>query len=86
MKSERELFDEWHFLNWKLHNAVTDSVEFAKNLYDRVYSHDYSLSIREIELTAWLASANREGFKLVPVDKENFFANAEQPPKHDIKW
>lgn len=29
-------------------------------------------SIESIAFEAWLASANREGYKLVPVEKENF--------------
>ena len=68
MKTERELFEEWHFLQWKLHNAVTDTVDFAKVLYDRVYSHDHTSSVREVEFKAWTASAQREGYKLVLVD------------------
>lgn len=68
MKTERELFEEWHFLDWKLHNAVTDTMDFAKVLYDRVYSHDHTSSVREVEFKAWQASASREGYKLVPVD------------------
>ena len=68
MKTERELFLEWHFLDWKLHNAVTDAVVFAKVLYDRVYSHDHTSSVREVEFKAWCASASREGYKLVPVE------------------
>ena len=68
MKTERELFLEWHFLDWKLHNAVTDTVDFAKVLYDRVYSHDHTASAREVEFKAWQASVSREGYKLVPVE------------------
>ena len=68
MKTERELFLEWHFLDWKLHNAVTDTVDFAKVLYDRVYLHDHTSSAREVEFKAWQASASREGYKLVPVE------------------
>ena len=68
MKTERELFLEWHFLDWKLHNAVTDTVDFSKVLYDRVYSHDHTSSVREVEFKAWTASSSREGYKLVPVE------------------
>ena len=68
MKTERELFLEWHFLDWKLHNAVTDTMGFARVLYDRVYSHDHTSSVREVEFKAWQASASREGYKLVPVE------------------
>ena len=68
MKTERELFLEWHFLQWKLHNAVTDTVDFARVLYDRVYSHDHTSSVREVEFKAWCASASREGYKLVPIE------------------
>lgn len=69
MKTERDVFDKWHFLQWKLHNAVTDTVDFAKVLYDRVYSHDHTSSVREVEFKAWTASAQREGYKLVSVEK-----------------
>ena len=68
MKTERELFLKWHFLDWKLHNAVTDTMDFAKVLYDRVYSHDHTSSVREVEFKAWCASASREGYKLVPIE------------------
>lgn len=68
MKTERELFLEWHFLQWKLHNAVTITVDFAKVLYGRVYSHDHTSSVREVEFKAWCASASREGYKLVPLE------------------
>ena len=68
MKTERELFLKWHFLDWKLHNAVTDTMDFAKVLYDRVYSHDHTSSVREVEFKAWQASASREGYKLVPME------------------
>ncbi len=63
---EKELFLEWHFMQWKLHNAVTDSVEYAKTLYDRVYSHEHLLPGRESEFKAWKASKARPGYKLVP--------------------
>ena len=72
MKTERELFLEWHFLQWKLHNAVTDTVDFARVLYDRVYSHDHTSSVREVEFKAWCASASREGYKLVPIEPSDY--------------
>ena len=68
MKTERELFLDWHFLDWKLHNAVTDTMDFARVLYDRVYSHDHTSAVRDVEFKAWCASASREGYKLVPVE------------------
>ena len=64
----REAFEKWHFLQWKLHNAVTITVDFAKVLYDRACSHDHTSSVREVEFKAWQASAQREGFKLVPLE------------------
>ena len=64
----REAFEKWHFLQWKLHNAVTITVDFAKVLYDRAYSHDYTSSVREVEFKAWQASAQRQGFKLAPLE------------------
>jgi len=56
MRSEREKFEEWHFMDWKLNNAVTDTVEFARELYDRVYSHYHTSSIRDVEFKAWQAA------------------------------
>ena len=64
----REAFEKWHFLQWKLHNAVTITVDFAKVLYDRACSHDHTSSVREVEFKAWQASAQRQGFKLVPLE------------------
>lgn len=69
MKTEREKFEAWHFLDWKLNNAVTDTVEIARELYDRVYSHDHTSSIRDVEFKAWQAAkadAVPEGFVLMP--------------------
>lgn len=66
--NELELFLEWHFNGWKSNNANADSIEFAKKLYDRVYSHDHTSCVRELEFKAWQASANREGYKLVPFE------------------
>lgn len=66
--NERELFLDWHFNDWKSNNANADSMEFSKKLYDRVYSHDNTSYVRELEFKAWQASANREGYKLVPVE------------------
>ena len=68
IEEQRKAFDDWHFLDWKLNNAEADTVEFAKALYDRVYMHDHTSCVREIEFKAWLASANREGYKLVPLE------------------
>lgn len=70
-EDERKTFDDWHFLDWKLNNAEADTVEFAKALYDRVYMHNHTSCVREIEFKAWLASTNREGYKLVPVQPSN---------------
>lgn len=46
-------FDEWHFNKWKLQNAATDTVEFAKVLYDRVYSREQPSNERDLERAAW---------------------------------
>lgn len=67
-QENREAFERWHFLQWKLHNAVTDTVDFAKVLYDRVYSHDHASLVREVEFNAWNASAQRQGYKLAPLE------------------
>lgn len=68
LEKERELFLEWHFNEWKINNSNDESIEFAKMLYERVYSYDHTSCVRDIEFKAWLASINREGYKLVPVE------------------
>lgn len=67
IERERELFLEWHFNEWKINNSNDESIEFAKMLYERVYSHDHTSCVRDIEFKAWLTSASREGYKMVPV-------------------
>lgn len=66
--TERELYNVWHFQHWKKNCANQDSEEFARKMYDRIYSHNSEITERERGFMAWQASANREGFKIVPVE------------------
>ena len=55
MKTERELFEAW---------CVKDD-EFCIHRYDG--SDDYSDDYTQSAWLAWIASAKRDGYKLVPV-------------------
>lgn len=66
--TEGELFLEWHFNDWRANNASGDSIDFAKKLYDRVYSHNHTSCIRKLEFKAWQAATQRQGFKFVLVN------------------
>lgn len=48
-----DLFLDWHFNNWKLCNAADEEVDFSKELYKRVYSHNHTSCVRESEFYAW---------------------------------
>lgn len=64
---ERKAFDVWHLKQFKDINDDLNNDE-AEHLYQRVYSHESQDLIRQMEFNAWLSSANREGYKLVPVE------------------
>lgn len=64
---ERNAFDIWHLKQFKDINDDLNDDE-AEHLYQRVYSHESQDLIRQMEFNAWLSSANREGYKLVPVE------------------
>lgn len=68
IEKERNDFNRWHFEHWRKNCAYSENIEDAKMLYDRVYSHAHSAGQRELGFIAWLASANRQGYRLVPVD------------------
>ena len=69
MGKQREDFDKWHFEDWKVSNANDDSVEFAREIYNRVHSHNNTQFFRQREFKAW-QQAQRvvvpDGFVLVP--------------------
>lgn len=75
LDEERKAFDEWHFLDWKLNCAVTDTIEYARNIYDRIYkptNYD-QIYVREQSFKAWQAAKAHEAKKLkgcvvVPVE------------------
>lgn len=68
IEKERELYNDWHFNLWKKNCANSDSIEDAKKLYDRVYSHNHAQAEFERGFMAWCASTSREGYKMVPVE------------------
>lgn len=63
MKSERDLFELW----------CTKDDEFCIHRY--ACSDDYSDDYTQCAWMAWQASANREGYKLVPVDSLKIVLN-----------
>lgn len=75
LDEERKAFDDWHFLDWKLNCAVTDTVEYARNIYDRIYkptNYD-QIYVREQSFKVWQAAKAHEAEKLkgkvvVPVE------------------
>lgn len=67
LDNERKAFDIWHLKQFKDINDDLNDDE-AEHLYQRVYSHEAQDLIRQMEFNAWLSSANREGYRLVPVE------------------
>ena len=67
IEEERKAFDVWHLKQFKDINSDLNNDE-AEHLYQRVYSHKSQDLIRQMEFNAWLASANRQGYKLAPVE------------------
>lgn len=55
--NEYEAFLKWHFENWKLNCAHSDSVEEARKIYDRIYQSNKPNHIAERErgFMAWKA-------------------------------
>lgn len=68
MKTERELFQEWHFEDWRKGNETSSDAFMQKEIYSRVYSHEHTRRVRNLEFKAWQAATQREGFKFVPVE------------------
>lgn len=54
--NERELFEEWHYKEY------SDNLEWCES------KKEYKDYIDEAMWQAWQASANRQGYKLVPVE------------------
>lgn len=55
--NEYEAFLKWHFENWKLNCAHSDSIEEARKIYDRIYQNNKPNHIAERErgFMAWKA-------------------------------
>ena len=67
MKTERELFEEWHYGQYLLENPDVDLAN-AKYIYDYAHKNALVYQMRETCFIVWQASAQREGYKLVPVE------------------
>ena len=70
MKTERELFEEWHYGQYLLENPDVDLAN-AKYIYDYAHKNALVYQMRETCFIVWQASAQREGYKLVPVQPSN---------------
>lgn len=69
--SERELFWEWAKKeNPKLIDEAETGCQFAKDILDYMFM-------------GWVGSANREGYKLVPVEPTKDMLNSGYRVKHD---
>lgn len=66
MKTERELFEEWHYGQYLLENPDVDLAN-AKYIYDYAHKNALVYQMRETCFIVWQASAQREGYKLVPL-------------------
>lgn len=67
MKTEQDLFLEWHYGQYLLENPDVD-INNAKYIYDYAHKNPLVYQMRETCFMAWVASASREGYKLVPVE------------------
>ena len=81
IEKERKAFDAWHLKQFKDINFDL-SDEDSTALYHRVYSHEKQDLIRQMEFNAWLSSANREGYKLVPVEPTQEMIYAGESAEH----
>ena len=70
MKTERELFEEWHYGQYLLENPDVDLAN-AKYIYDYAHKNALVYQMRETCFIVWQASAQREGYKLVPLQPSN---------------
>ena len=70
MKTERELFEEWHYGQYLLENPDVDLAN-AKYIYDYAHKNALVYQMRETCFIVWQASAQREGYKLVPLRPSN---------------
>ena len=76
MKTERELFEEWfplkhlfNYLYW-----AEEQKNYVYNQYDEEHCRAYVYV--NSSWSAWCASAQREGYKLVPVEINNEIESA----------
>lgn len=76
MKTERELFEDSFKLKWEIGHAILKMVKFIDESNDyapinavKTMSDEYYWVLAlNTGWWAWLASAQREGYKLVPVE------------------
>ncbi|MCK4089825.1 hypothetical protein HCY66_06975 [Acinetobacter radioresistens] len=72
IEEQRKAFDEWHYRQYLLENPEIDQNN-AKYIYE--YSHKSPLvsSLREVQFMVWLASVQRKGHVLIPVEPTDSF-------------
>ena len=70
LERERDLFLEQHYNTFLAENPNID-INNAKYIYDYSHTHEMVRNIRENNFAVWLASASREGYKMVNIDELN---------------
>lgn len=77
MRSEREAFEEWYKnTNPEYLHKYLKSYDFELDLYSNGYV--------QVRYYSWQASANREGYKLVPVEATDYMMLSARDTKPDI--
>lgn len=67
MNSERELFEEWYLQHYYTRNGLNPDGDIFKKYHDgEDWTYLYDAVFRA--WTVWQASAQRQGYKLVPVE------------------
>lgn len=67
LEKERELFEAWYLQHYYTRNGLTPDIDIFKKYHDGddwVYLYDPAFR----SWTVWLASASREGYKMVPLE------------------
>jgi len=74
MKNERELFLEWHYGQYLLENPDIE-IANAEYIYDYAHNNPLVYQMRDTCFIAWQASAQREGYKFVPIEPTKEMCN-----------
>lgn len=83
MKNERELFETWYLQHYYTRNGLKPDGDIFKKYHDGdgwTYLYDPVFSAWVV----WQASANREGFKLVPVEASELMLDEGLNCEHEI--